>query len=153
MSCFLDVYMILMLSFHCKILVLMYRHFLYILFKWHTENLCFGVFLFNSRVELNIAVFFSQFGTRQMEKSCVLLIGILVLCCGAVGAEAAYMKYKDPKQPINVRIKDLMIRMSLEEKIGQMVQIDRTVASYEVMKNYSIGISIYQNWSLWWIYD
>ncbi|XP_017247278.1 uncharacterized protein LOC108218713 [Daucus carota subsp. sativus] len=74
-----------------------------------------------------------------MEKSCVLLIGILVLCCGAVGAEAAYMKYKDPKQPINVRIKDLMMRMSLEEKIGQMVQIDRTVASYEVMKNYSIG--------------
>lgn len=74
-----------------------------------------------------------------MEKSLVLLIGILVMCCGAGATEAVYMKYKDPKQPINVRIKDLMIRMTLEEKIGQMVQIDRSVASDEVMKNYSIG--------------
>jgi len=32
-----------------------------------------------------------------------------------------------------------MRRMTLEEKIGQMVQIDRTVASAEVMKNYFIG--------------
>lgn len=78
-----------------------------------------------------------------MEKSLVLLIGILVMCCGAGATEAVYMKYKDPKQPINVRIKDLMIRMTLEEKIGQMVQIDRTVASSEVMKNYSIGILIH----------
>lgn len=54
-------------------------------------------------------------------------------------AEAKYMKYKDPKQPLNTRIKDLMSRMTLEEKIGQMVQIDRTVASAEVMKKYLIG--------------
>lgn len=72
----------------------------------------------------------------------MLLVGIVVICCCAGATEAAYMKYKDPKQPINVRIKDLMIRMTLEEKIGQMVQIDRTVASYEVMKNYSIGILV-----------
>ncbi|KAL0369458.1 UNVERIFIED_CONTAM: Lysosomal beta glucosidase [Sesamum angustifolium] len=39
--------------------------------------------------------------------------------------EAGYMKYKDPKQPLNVRIKDLISRMSLEEKIGQMTQIER----------------------------
>ncbi|CAK9173869.1 unnamed protein product [Ilex paraguariensis] len=54
-------------------------------------------------------------------------------------ADAEYMKYKDPKQPINTRIKDLMNRMTLEEKIGQMTQIDRTVASNEVMKKYYIG--------------
>lgn len=48
--------------------------------------------------------------------------------------------YKDPKQPLNVRIKDLMSRMTLAEKIGQMTQIDRTVASREVMKKYNIGM-------------
>ncbi|KAI4348463.1 hypothetical protein L6164_009186 [Bauhinia variegata] len=32
-----------------------------------------------------------------------------------------------------------MNKMTLEEKIGQMVQIDRSVASAEVMKNYFIG--------------
>lgn len=62
----------------------------------------------------------------------------LVLLWGAI-AEAEYMKYKDPKQPINVRIKDLMKRMTLEEKIGQMTQIERSVASAEVMKKYFIG--------------
>ncbi|XP_074370767.1 uncharacterized protein LOC141711937 [Apium graveolens] len=74
-----------------------------------------------------------------MDKSFVLLFGIVVMCCGAGSTDAIYMKYKDPKQPINVRIKDLMTRMTLEEKIGQMVQIDRSVASSEVMRNYSIG--------------
>ncbi|XP_020552610.1 uncharacterized protein LOC110012609 isoform X1 [Sesamum indicum] len=53
--------------------------------------------------------------------------------------EAGYMKYMDPKQPLNVRIKDLMSRMSLEEKIGQMTQIERKVASTDVIKKYFIG--------------
>ncbi|KAK4409148.1 Beta-glucosidase BoGH3B [Sesamum angolense] len=53
--------------------------------------------------------------------------------------EAGYMKYKDPKQPLNVRIKDLISRMSLEEKIGQMTQIERKVASADVIKKYFIG--------------
>ncbi|KAI7740033.1 hypothetical protein M8C21_025781 [Ambrosia artemisiifolia] len=43
--------------------------------------------------------------------------------------EAEYFKFKDPKQPIGVRIKDLMKRMTLEEKIGQMTEIDKKVAS------------------------
>nr|KYP45549.1 hypothetical protein KK1_032908 [Cajanus cajan] len=54
-------------------------------------------------------------------------------------AESEHFKYKDPKQTLNVRIKDLMDRMTLEEKIGQMVQIERSVASAEVMKKYYIG--------------
>ncbi|KAL4341692.1 hypothetical protein GQ457_08G013720 [Hibiscus cannabinus] len=49
------------------------------------------------------------------------------------------MKYKDPEQPVLVRVRDLLDRMTLEEKIGQMVQIERTVASAEVMKKYFIG--------------
>ncbi|KAH9704796.1 glycosyl hydrolase family protein [Citrus sinensis] len=54
-------------------------------------------------------------------------------------ANAEYAKYKDPKQPVAVRVKDLLGRMSLEEKIGQMVQIDRTIATVQFLKDYSIG--------------
>ncbi|XP_042511895.1 beta-glucosidase BoGH3B-like [Macadamia integrifolia] len=66
-------------------------------------------------------------------------MGLLFLCCWATMAEAEYVKYKDPKQPLNTRIKDLMSRMTVEEKIGQMVQIERSVASADVMKKYFIG--------------
>ncbi|XP_038706735.1 lysosomal beta glucosidase-like isoform X2 [Tripterygium wilfordii] len=40
---------------------------------------------------------------------------------------------------MNMRIKDLMGRMTLLEKIGQMVQLDRTAATPEIMRDYSIG--------------
>ncbi|KAK4432652.1 Beta-glucosidase BoGH3B [Sesamum alatum] len=75
-----------------------------------------------------------------MAKAPVFLIGVLVLYCWAASANAEeYVIYKDPKQPINRRIKDLMDRMTLAEKIGQMTQIERSVASAEVMKKYFIG--------------
>ncbi|XP_030503953.2 uncharacterized protein LOC115719163 [Cannabis sativa] len=64
---------------------------------------------------------------------------LLILCLAIADASDSYYKYKDPKQPINVRINDLVKRMTVEEKIGQMTQIDRTVASNEVMKKYFIG--------------
>ncbi|XVF69316.1 hypothetical protein PTKIN_Ptkin11bG0071100 [Pterospermum kingtungense] len=66
-------------------------------------------------------------------------VGFLLLCCLAAVSEATYVKYKDPKQPVGVRIKDLMSRMTLAEKIGQMTQIERSVATPEVMKKYFIG--------------
>uniref|UniRef100_A0A7N0RHQ9 Beta-glucosidase n=1 Tax=Kalanchoe fedtschenkoi TaxID=63787 RepID=A0A7N0RHQ9_KALFE len=68
------------------------------------------------------------------------MVGLaLLVCLSASLVQAEYVKYKDPKLPLNIRIKDLMKRMTLDEKIGQMVQIDRTVASLEVMKKYKIG--------------
>ncbi|XP_011077752.1 uncharacterized protein LOC105161676 [Sesamum indicum] len=77
---------------------------------------------------------------RKMAKAPVFLIGILVLYCWAASVNAEeYRIYKDPKQPINRRINDLMDRMTLAEKIGQMTQIERSVASAEVMKKYFIG--------------
>ncbi|RDX61359.1 hypothetical protein CR513_60419, partial [Mucuna pruriens] len=69
----------------------------------------------------------------------IFLIGLMFLQCWIAMTEAEYLKYKDPKQPLNVRIKDLMGRMTLEEKIGQMVQVDRKVVSAQVMKKYYIG--------------
>ncbi|XLU52910.1 hypothetical protein S245_047558, partial [Arachis hypogaea] len=78
-----------------------------------------------------------------MNRALVRFLVSLWLCCcfwlvsiGEAQAQGGeYMKYKDPKQPVAVRVKDLLDRMTLEEKIGQMVQIDRSVANAEVMKN------------------
>lgn len=68
----------------------------------------------------------------------------MVLWCllfAAAAADAEYLRYKDPKHPLNVRINDLMSRMTLEEKIGQMTQIDSTLASPQIIKKYHIGKS------------
>ncbi|XP_062016260.1 uncharacterized protein LOC133732698 [Rosa rugosa] len=67
------------------------------------------------------------------------ILGLLLLCCLSALTEATYSKYKDPKQPVNARIRDLMKRMTLAEKIGQMVQIEREVATPDVMTKYFIG--------------
>lgn len=68
-----------------------------------------------------------------------LVVNIVLVCCWKTLAQSEYVLYKDPKQPPSARVKDLLGRMTLEEKIGQMTQIDRTMATPEVMKTYSIG--------------
>nr|GMD52750.1 lysosomal beta glucosidase-like [Ipomoea batatas] len=72
------------------------------------------------------------------------LLGLLLLllcssCAMAARVAAGYMKYKDPTRPISARIGDLIGRMSLEEKIGQMAQLDREGLTPEIMRDYSIG--------------
>ncbi|XP_061358060.1 uncharacterized protein LOC133302315 isoform X4 [Gastrolobium bilobum] len=47
--------------------------------------------------------------------------------------------YKNPNEPIEVRVKDLLSRMTLKEKIGQMTQIERTVATPSAIRDLSIG--------------
>nr|GEY14369.1 glycoside hydrolase family 3 C-terminal domain-containing protein [Tanacetum cinerariifolium] len=74
-----------------------------------------------------------------MAKLLQCVFTFLVICCWATTAESNGMRYKDPKQPVEVRITDLMNRMTLEEKIGQMTQIDRYVATPEVMQKFFIG--------------
>lgn len=71
-----------------------------------------------------------------------LWLQLVFLLFWASNGEAQYMKYKDPELPISVRIKDLMTRMTLAEKIGQMTQIEREVASAQVMQDYFIGKDI-----------
>ncbi|XP_077247685.1 uncharacterized protein LOC143887499 [Tasmannia lanceolata] len=74
-----------------------------------------------------------------MARLRVPLLGLLFLCCWAALVQANYLKYKDPQQPLQARIHDLLSRMTLAEKIGQMTQIDRTVGSSEIMNKYFIG--------------
>ena len=73
---------------------------------------------------------------RNLMEMMGIMLWLMVLVAMAVGEN---VKYKDPKQPVAVRIKDLIGRMTLEEKIGQMVQIDRLTASPDIMQTYSIG--------------
>jgi hypothetical protein len=74
-----------------------------------------------------------------MVKGAISLVGLVLFHCWVAMAEAEHLRYKDPKQPLNTRIKDLIDRMTLEEKIGQMVQIERNVASAKVMNKFFIG--------------
>ncbi|KAF3785516.1 Beta-glucosidase [Nymphaea thermarum] len=67
-----------------------------------------------------------------------VLVLVLLASFGSTGL-AGSDRYKDPTAPLNHRINDLMRRMTLEEKIGQMTQIDRVVATPEIVKKYFIG--------------
>ncbi|GKF13683.1 putative glycosyl hydrolase family protein, partial [Tanacetum coccineum] len=46
--------------------------------------------------------------------------------------------YKNANAPIEARIKDLMSRMSVKEKLGQMTQIERAVATPDVIRDLCI---------------
>ncbi|KAF8660654.1 hypothetical protein HU200_057566 [Digitaria exilis] len=64
---------------------------------------------------------------------------LLLLFWSAAYGDAQYVLYKDASQPVEARVKDLLGRMTLAEKIGQMTQIERKVASPEVLSDYFIG--------------
>lgn len=49
--------------------------------------------------------------------------------------------YKNPNAHVEDRVKDLLGRMTLKEKLGQMTQIDRSVASPSNLRDFSIGNS------------
>uniref|UniRef100_A0ACD5XMN9 Uncharacterized protein n=1 Tax=Avena sativa TaxID=4498 RepID=A0ACD5XMN9_AVESA len=73
-----------------------------------------------------------------------LLITLFLMCvciatAAATVAGAGYAKYRDPRQPLSRRIDDLLGRMTLAEKIGQMSQIEQANATADVIKKYFIG--------------
>ncbi|KAG6537666.1 hypothetical protein ZIOFF_002761 [Zingiber officinale] len=77
----------------------------------------------------------------KMKRLRSLWFIILIIAYWRTVVVAEYLKYKDPKQPLNVRIEDLLGRMTLAEKIGQMSQIERgiAIANPETLKTYFIG--------------
>lgn len=65
---------------------------------------------------------------------------LLQLClCGCVAPAVAAAKYKDPRQPLKARVEDLLRRMTLAEKIGQMSQIYRENATAGVVGEFHVG--------------
>ncbi|RCV05633.1 hypothetical protein SETIT_1G098300v2 [Setaria italica] len=69
---------------------------------------------------------------------CVAPVAMAAAAAGG-GKRGPGAKYKDPKQPLNTRVDDLLRRMTLAEKIGQMSQIDQENATADVISNYFIG--------------
>ena len=55
------------------------------------------------------------------------ILAAAVVACGAGAASAAAQAppYKDPSLPVSQRVADLLSRMTLEEKVGQMTQTER----------------------------
>ncbi|KAG1337752.1 Lysosomal beta glucosidase [Cocos nucifera] len=53
--------------------------------------------------------------------------------------EVEVVLYRDPNQPVEVRVRDLLSRMTLAEKAGQMAQVERSVASPAALTGRFIG--------------
>ncbi|KAK9168209.1 hypothetical protein Syun_000349 [Stephania yunnanensis] len=53
--------------------------------------------------------------------------------------EEEYLVYRNPSEPVEARVSDLLSRMSLREKLGQMTQIDRSVADSAAIRDLCIG--------------
>jgi len=53
--------------------------------------------------------------------------------------------YKDANQPVNVRVADLLGRMTVDEKIGQMTQIERSISDDATLRSYEIGTNLVAN--------
>ncbi|KAG8062605.1 hypothetical protein GUJ93_ZPchr0003g16932 [Zizania palustris] len=67
------------------------------------------------------------------------VVAVVLLLTWAAYGEADYVLYKDATKPVEDRVRDLLARMTLAEKIGQMTQIERLVASPQVLKDNFIG--------------
>ncbi|KAL3701562.1 hypothetical protein R1sor_019584 [Riccia sorocarpa] len=70
-----------------------------------------------------------------MERAAALALCLNLFISVAVCLEI----YKDPSQDAEARIQDLLPRMTLAEKIGQMTQAERRVLDYAAMRDYFIG--------------
>ncbi len=55
------------------------------------------------------------------------------------GTPEAPPLYLDPTQPVEARVEDLLARMTLAEKIGQMTQVEKNSISPEAVREYAIG--------------
>ncbi len=69
----------------------------------------------------------------------VLMAATLVGLHGGTRALAAQTPYLDPAVSVPARVSDLLSRMSLDDKVGQMTQIDRGSISASDVTTYRIG--------------
>jgi beta-glucosidase len=66
---------------------------------------------------------------KKISMFAILIVGLLIITMfsGCVGEKEVGLKpYQNPDLPIEKRIDDLLKRMTLEEKIGQMMQVELT---------------------------
>src|SRR6187402_779892 len=80
-------------------------------------------------------------GRRGTSMALVLALTAsgLVAALTASSAQAAGLPYQDATLPTATRVADLLGRMSLDDKIGQMTQAERAVVSASDMTTYRLG--------------
>ena len=66
---------------------------------------------------------------RRLATLGVVMVLISGLGAAPSPAAAATLPYQDPTLPVATRVADLLARMSLDDKLGQMTQAERTTAS------------------------
>jgi beta-glucosidase len=76
-----------------------------------------------------------------VNRSLARLLLTLVLVGGSVTTSAcqATLPYRDPGQPVAARVSDLLERMSLDDKIGQMTQAERASVTPGEITRFRIG--------------
>lgn len=82
---------------------------------------------------------------KHRRRNAILSAGLVVALSVSIGsvqpkqAAAAGLPYQDPTLPVSMRVGDLLSRMTLDEKIGQMLQVERNNSSPADISTYGIG--------------
>jgi beta-glucosidase len=76
---------------------------------------------------------------RLLASACAATITATTVLTLGASAHAAIFPYQDPSLPVATRVADLLPRMSLDEKLGQMTQAERTAVSNADITNFRLG--------------
>ncbi|MGR6922081.1 glycoside hydrolase family 3 N-terminal domain-containing protein [[Actinomadura] parvosata] len=79
---------------------------------------------------------------RWTSRAAALMLAAAALTAApgtTVAAQAAAFPYQDPTLPVATRVTDLLSRMSLDEKLGQMTQAERGSVSEADVTTYRLG--------------
>jgi beta-glucosidase len=74
-----------------------------------------------------------------LAMTAALLASWAVVATTSTAAQAAVPPYQDPAQPVATRVADLLSRMTLDEKIGQMTQAERSKVTASDLTTYRLG--------------
>jgi len=86
-------------------------------------------------------------GTSRRRRGASLVVAVALIASGlgvaltgtTTPAQAAVLPYQDATLPTSTRVSDLLGRMTLDEKIGQMTQAERAVVSPSDVTTYRLG--------------
>lgn len=85
----------------------------------------------------------TRFFQIMHKKAVILLLAIALLCCGCGGngqpKEPDKSVYMDATQDVETRVEALLAQMTLEEKIGQMLQPEQAYITPEDVTKYGFG--------------
>ncbi|MEV0389174.1 glycoside hydrolase family 3 N-terminal domain-containing protein [Nonomuraea sp. NPDC050643] len=81
----------------------------------------------------------SQLSRNRMSRTAASLLVAASLVTSSPATATAAFPYQDPALPVPTRVADLMSRMSLDEKLGQMTQAERGSVSTSDITTYRLG--------------